>query len=103
MTTITATSPSAGLDDLYEHGQLMTVNLSPRAHQRYEQALWYVWGRQDAGDDRTRGSRSGHYLSDDFGFAEFAALEAERYDRQHECMLSCISDQYRRFLDGLGA
>jgi hypothetical protein len=86
------------LADLYVNGSLITVKLSAYAHLRYEQALWYVWGRQDAGDERTKGKLSGHYLGDDFAFAEFAALEAEAYNRQHRCMLSCISDQYGRFV-----
>jgi hypothetical protein len=86
------------LADLYEHGTLLTSKLSAYASRRYEQALWYVWGRQDAGDERTKGKLSGHYLSDDFAFAEFAALEAEAYDRQHRCMLNNIGDQYGRFV-----
>ena len=89
------------LADLFEHGSLMTPRLSARAHQRYQEALWYCWGRQDAGDERTRGQLSGHYLDDDFAFAEFAALEAEAYERQHRCMLSNTSDQYGRFVASL--
>jgi hypothetical protein len=89
------------LADLFEQGSLLTIRLSARAHQRYEQALWYVWGRQDAGDERTKGQLSGHYLSDDFAFAEMAALEAESFEREHRCMLNNIGDQYARFTAGL--
>ena len=85
------------MSDLYMDGTLLTVRLSPYARTRYEQALWYAWGRQDAGDDRTRGTLAGHYLGDDFAFAEYAALEAESYQRQHRCMLANIGDQYARF------
>jgi len=83
------------LADLYEGSMLLTRRLSPRAHERYQQALWYCWGRQDAGDDRTRG-REG--MGDAFAFAAFAALEAERFERQHVCMLNNIGDQYARFV-----
>lgn len=87
--------------DLYMGGTVLTTRLSKRAKDRYDQSLWYAWGRQDAGDDRTRGKKSTHYLGDDFAFAEFAALEAERYERQHDCMLSNIGDQYERFVASL--
>jgi hypothetical protein len=86
---------------LWMNGTLLTHLLSPRAHQRYEQALWYTWGRQDAGDERTKDKRSEHYLGDDFAFAEFAALEAEAYDREQRCMLANIADQYKRYMEGL--
>ena len=87
------------MTDLYLNGSLLTVRLSARARERYDQALWYCWGRQDAGDDRTRGQRySDHHLGDDFGFAEYAALEAERFERQQTCMLDNIGSQYGRFV-----
>lgn len=84
--------------DLYMGDTLLTVRLSKRAHDRYDAALWYVWGRQDAGDSATQANTRGHYLGDDFGFAEFAALEAESYHREQACSLSNIADQYARFL-----
>jgi len=85
------------LADLFEHGRLMTVRLSKRAHDRYQQSLAYCWGRQDAGDERTKGNVGGL----DFAFAKFAALEAEAYERGHCCMLSNTSDQYGRFVASL--
>jgi hypothetical protein len=99
---MTTTESHDQLADLYVNGSLMTIRLSARARQRYDQALWYCWGRQDAGDERTKANHSGHYLSDDFAFAEFAALEAEAYDREQRCMLNNIGDQYGRFLSSLG-
>jgi hypothetical protein len=98
---MTATESTTAFPDLYMGGTLITIRLSSRAHDRYEQALWYCWGRQDAGDEATKANHSGHYLSDDFAFAEFAALEAEAYERQHRCMLNCIADQYGRFVASL--
>jgi len=89
------------MPDLWERGTLITTRLSKRAHDRYEQALWYCWGRQDAGDERTKDKRSAHYLGDDFAFAEFAAFEAESFEREHRCSLNCIGDQYKRFMEGL--
>jgi hypothetical protein len=97
------TTVSERFDDLYLGLTLLTTELSLRARERYEQSLWYCWGRQDAGDERTKGQLSGHYLGDDFGFAEFAALEAEAFERQHRCMLSNIGDQYGRFVADLVA
>lgn len=85
------------LSDLYQGDLLLTVRLSQRAHDRYQQALWYCWGRQDAGDERTHG---GEGLGGDFAFAAFAALEAERFERQHVCYLRPVLDQYERFLAG---
>lgn len=97
------TTPDDRFADLFEHSMFLTTRLSTRAHKRYEQALWYCWGRQDAGDERTRGQLSGHYLDDAFAFAEFAALEAESYEREQRCMLNCIVDQYGRFVADLSS
>jgi hypothetical protein len=101
-----AHNPEAGEDnklaDLYEGDTLLTTRLSRRARDRYSHALWYVWGRQDAGDERTKDKLSGHYLGDAIAFAEFAALEAEAYDREQRCMLANIRDQYDRFVADLG-
>jgi hypothetical protein len=91
------------LADLYDRGHLMTTRLSDRARTRYEQALWYAWGREDAGDARTRGELAGHYLGDAFAFATFAALEAESFERGHRYMLHNIGDQFARFVDAIGA
>jgi hypothetical protein len=98
---VAMTDTTTSLEDLYLDSTLLTTRLSKRASQRYEQALWYCWGRQDAGDERTKGRLSGHYLGDDFAFAEHAALEAEAYERQQCCMLNNIGDQYSRFLDSI--
>jgi hypothetical protein len=102
MTDTDTTTGDEWLADLYLNGSLITVRLSDYARQRYDQALWYCWGRQDAGDERTKGQLSGHYLGDDFAFADFAALEAEAYHREHRCMLNNIGDQYGRFVTELG-
>ena len=99
---MTATESTTEFPDLYMGGTLLTTRLSARASQRYEQALWYCWGRQDAGDEATKANHSGHDLGDDFGFAEFAALEAEAFERQQRFMLANVADQYGRFIASVG-
>jgi len=96
MTTDTETMP----DLFLEGGRLVTAWLSPTAHARYEQALWYAWGRDDAGDHALRGD-SRYYLGNDFAFAQYAAIECESYVRQHRTSLSNIGDQYRAFVASL--
>lgn len=77
---------------------LISVRGSDRARRRYEQALWYAWGRQDAGDQALARHRSPHHIGDDFLFAEYAAMEAEQYENQRRTMLDNIGAQYRRFV-----
>jgi hypothetical protein len=67
-----------------------------RGEERYMQALWYAWGREDAGDRRLREASGERVLAMDF--AAFAADEADAYDREQRTMLGPIQDQYDRFL-----
>jgi hypothetical protein len=82
-------------------GTLAISQLSERAKLRHGQALWYVWGRQDAGDERTKGNVAGHYLGDDFAFADMAAREAEEYEQEKRVSLENIGDQFKRFVETL--
>ena len=81
----------------------IAVRGSERARRRYEQALWYAWGRDDAGDHALAHHRTAHAVGDDFAFAEFAAREAEQYERQEVTSLENIGAQWRRFVDALPA
>jgi hypothetical protein len=89
------------LADLFEHGMLMFTRLSARADARHSAALWYAWGRQDAGDRATRDRRAGWEIATDFAFAAFAACEAEAFERQYVCSLAPIHSQYARFVGAL--
>lgn len=75
---------------------LVEHNRRQRVADRRTQALWYVWGREDAGDRRLRDASSDRVLA--FDFADFAARECERYVREDTCWLANIADQYRRFV-----
>jgi len=72
-----------------------------RGEERNQQALWYAWGREDAGDRRLRDAS--HYRIVAIDFADFAADEADAYDRQQRTMLSCIVDQYDRYVNAVTA
>lgn len=72
--------------------------LSGRARDRYDQSLWYAWGRDDAGDKSLSDLPSVHYLGNDFAFAKYAALCAERFETQEAFMLHNIGDQYGEFV-----
>lgn len=75
----------------------MSSRLSKRATERYQYALWYAWGRDDAGDHRIR-SMPTIGMGTDFAFAQFCATEAEDYEQQRSCSLRPIHDQYKRFV-----
>jgi hypothetical protein len=81
----------------------ISVRGGERARTRYHQALWYAWGRQDAGDAALAAHRTSHAVGDDFAFAEMAAREAQQYDEQQRTSLENIGAQYRRFVDALPA
>jgi len=71
-----------------------------RGNERHAMALAYVWGREDAGDRRLRDTEQGsdRYNPSDFSFANFAANEADAYQREQRTSLENIRDQYERFL-----
>jgi len=74
----------------------LTAGELRRIEDRKQQALWYVWGREDAGDTRLRDATSARILPWDF--ATFAAAECEAYVREDACWLGPISDQYDRYV-----
>jgi hypothetical protein len=70
-----------------------------RIADRHTQALWYAWGREDAGDRRLREANGNRVLAMDF--ARFASRECEKYVREETCHLACIGDQYDRFVGAI--
>jgi len=74
----------------------LTAGELRRVEDRRTQALWYVWGREDAGDARLRDATSARILPWDF--ATFAAAECEAYVREDACWLGPIADQYNRYV-----
>jgi hypothetical protein len=101
---MTETVNRVQLADLYEHGVLLTTRLSPRSKDRYDAALWYAWGRDDAGDHRLHElPQHGAEIGNDFAFAAFAALEAEAFDRQLTYWLRPVLDQFERYVAELEA
>src|SRR5215510_1218738 len=63
---------------------------------RYGQAMSYVWGREDAGDDALTNVLSDLGATRDAAhiFATYSANEADAYARQERTSLSNIRDQY---------
>jgi hypothetical protein len=102
MTMTDGVAVDTRLRDLFIGESLMTYRLSSSAHNRYQEALWYSWGRQDAGDNVTVAHVDGSaHLSADWMFAEWAACEAEAFERQYCCWLGSIGSQYARFVAAL--
>ena len=58
----------------------------PSTVRRYEQALWYAFGIEDATGERI----------DAFAFAQEAARQARRYYAEEACTLSSVQDQWKR-------
>ena len=74
------------------------------ATERRFQAAAYVWGRQDAGDDKLRTACvETHYSAYDpaWMFANFASGEANDYAEGRRTNLQPIREQYDRFLNAL--
>jgi hypothetical protein len=67
-----------------------------RVDQRRCQALWWAWGREDAGDRRLRDASGERVLA--FDFADFAAAECLAYVREDVCSLDNIGGQYGRYV-----
>jgi len=74
----------------------LTAGELRRIEDRKLQALWYAWGREDAGDRRLRDATSARVLP--FDFAAFAAAECEAYVREDVCSLDNIGGQYGRYV-----
>ena len=79
-------------------GCLLLQRLSPRARELYGKALSYEFGRQDAGDRRLKRSLTGHYLTDDFAFADYVAFQFERMERGDSSYTPSIMNMHDRFL-----
>lgn len=77
--------------------------LSQRAQRQHTAALWYAWGREDAGNRELRDhpEHRGRCLA--LTFAEYAALEAERFETGRTHSLSPVQDQYLHFLRSLSS
>jgi hypothetical protein len=69
------------------------------AHERHREALWYAWGREDAGDRRLRDASTSRVLA--LTFADFAATEAQAYASERVSSLAPVHDQYERFVTAL--
>lgn len=72
-------------------------NRTDRGNRAYAQALWYVWGREDAGDRRLRDMLGGQRVAA-FEFAEYAGQEADAFVREEKSFLPSIHDLYDAFL-----
>lgn len=79
-------------------GCLLLHRLSERALEHYGKALWYELGRQDAGDRRLVRRLTGHYLTDDFAFADYVAFQFERMERGDSSYTPSIMNMHDRFL-----
>ena len=86
-----------------------TVNWRERTqagYARYLNAMAYVWGREDAGDRKLRLALQ-RTMQDVFSpellFANFAANEADAYQREEVTSLQCVQMQYDRFLEAIKA
>lgn len=89
----------ATLDDLFVEGSELPLitRMSERAQERHTHALWYAWGRDDAGNSPLSGVDSFHPMGNAQAFAYSAALDAERYEREVICYLSSVQGQFDRF------
>src|SRR5690606_12639319 len=79
-------------------GCLLLQRLSRDAQEFYGKALWYEFGRQDAGDRRLKRRLTGHYLTDDFAFADYVAFQVERESRGDLTYLPSITNMHDQFL-----
>lgn len=61
-------------------------NAHAKAEQRKEQALWYAFGREDAGDTK-----------DPFSFSRHHYRQAFAYYKERVCFLPSIQDAYNQF------
>jgi hypothetical protein len=73
-----------------------TEGIAAARHDRRLMALYYAWGREDAGDRRLRDLSQNRVLALDF--AAFAADEAGAFAREKTSSLSAVQDQYARYI-----
>lgn len=100
-TDMSTTTTQHDLSDIFgpDGTTVYVTRLCEDAHQRHDHALWYAWGRDDAGDRTLRRLLPEmHYLGNDFAFAVFVGVRAEQFRRQHTYCLSSIGEQYREFV-----
>jgi hypothetical protein len=84
----------------------LTEGERQRIHDRREGALWYAWGREDAGDRRLRDvenatTTAGPYPCLAIAFAQFAAAQCEDYVREQVSSLAPIQGQHDRYVAAL--
>mgnify|MGYP007108096855 CR=1 FL=1 len=79
-------------------GCLLLHRLSKNAQEHYGKALWYELGRQDAGDRRLVRRLTGHYLTDDFAFADYVAFQFERMEHGDSSYTPSIMNMHDQFL-----
>lgn len=65
--------------------------------RRWDQALWYAWGREDAGDRRLRDSDHNQVMA--FRFADYCKEQAQIFQSQRRTFLPSVQTQYQEFLD----
>lgn len=75
--------------------------LNGRATTRRAQAMAYVWGREDMGDDRINkaitAQQGEHSFGKDWLFANWAGTYADAYVNERCTSLPSIQSQYRTF------
>lgn len=74
-------------DNIYEVADAETANL---ANNRKTAAVWYVWGRQDAGD----------YGVDSWQFADWYVRRVLAHHRGETTFLASIQDSYAAYKGG---
>ena len=79
-------------------GCLLLQRLSRDGLEFHGKALWYEFGRQDAGDRRLKRRLTGHYLTDDFAFADYVAFQVERQWHGDLTYVPPIADMHDQFL-----